>query len=797
MAGAVHGLLGAQLVKPWNIHVFGVRHLSPSGAWHLRRFLDRVRPKVVLIECIADAEELIAHIVKKTTKPPIAILAYTDAPPVRTLVYPLARYSPEFQAMLWAKENDARVELIDLPADVFLGLQDLEIERFNRLAKKAKDAAKDAAEEEEKEPQGDLPPEALTIPERAPSIYEQIAARAGEPDYDTYWERRFEHNLAEDSYRRASFELGQALRDREDPPLWRAENLVREAFMRRRIEEVLEDVKPEQVVAVVGAFHAPVLTGDHPAMTDAELASLRRRSSKLTLMPYSYFKLSTQSGYGAGNHAPSYFELLWDMLQSEGLQDLPLHYLSRVVRHMREGGTHRSTAEVIEGVRLARTLSALHEGLAPTLRDLRDAAVTLIGHGELSSISEALSRVDVGTAIGELPRGVSRTSIQADFDREMDRLKLEKFRTTVKQELVLDLREDRRAKTTESAFLDLHRSSFFHRLRVLEIGFVKQAASGQQSTTWAEKWHLQWSPENEIALVEAVLLGETIELAASFKFKTNLDTCQSIAAAADMVVDACQCGLGSTMDMARKRLQELAAVSSDLKAIAHAAFQLSQAVRYGDVRKFDSAPLLPLMEELFVQGALGLHAAANCDAATAQTLIHSIEELNRVSLEHHERVEADLWLERLKNLADADDRNPLLSGYACATLLERGLIPNEDLAREVSRRLSPGIAADLGAGWFEGLAKRNRYSLLARQPLWQELGAYIHSLDPDQFKRALVFLRRAFGSFSPQEKRHICENLAEYWGVHAEDASEALEQPLTESEEKSLSDLNDFDFNDI
>ena len=58
-------------------------------------------------------------------------------------------------------------------------------------------------------------------------------------------------------------------------------------------------------------------------------------------------------------------------------------------------------------------------------------------------------------------------------------------------------------------------------------------------------------------------------------------------------------------------------------------------------------------------------------------------------------------------------------------------------------------------------------------------------------------LRRAFGSFSPQEKRHICENLGEHWGVNKEDASEALEQPLTEKEEKTLKDLNEFNFDDI
>jgi hypothetical protein len=548
-------------------------------------------------------------------------------------------------------------------------------------------------------------------------------------------------------------------------------------------------------VAVVGAFHAPVLTDEHPAMTDAELASLRRRSSKLTLMPYSYFKLSTQSGYGAGNRAPAYFDLFWEMLNDGALDELPMRYLAEVVRHMRDDGTHRSTAEVIEGVRLARTLAAMKEGFAPTLGDLHDAAVTLVGGGEYSTVATALARVDVGTAIGELPKGVSRTSIQEDFDRQMNRLKLEKYKKTVAEELTLDLRENRHVKTAEAAFLDLNRSSFLHRLRILEIGFAKPLPRGNQQTTWAEAWKLQWSPEHEIALVESVLLGETVELATAYKFKQLLDASAGIAVAADVVRDACQCGLAASMDQARKRLQELAAVSSDLAAVAHASTALSQVVRYGDVRKFDPAPLLPLIDELFVQGALALVPAANCDNQAAATLMNAIDELNRVSLEHH--VDGELWVTQLRKLSDADDRNPLLSGFACAVLLELGLLATEDLAREVSRRLSPGIPADLGAGWFEGLSRRNRSALLARQPLWVELAGYVKSLDDEQFRRAIVFLRRAFGAFSPQQKRQICENLAELWGVNADEAKEALETPLSEAEQQKLSDLKDFSFDDI
>jgi hypothetical protein len=764
----------------WQINVFGIRHLSPMGAWQLREFLERIRPDLVLIEGLDDATDLLPDVTRKETQPPIAILAYTDTLPVRTLVYPFARYSPEYQAICWARAHDVPVEFFDLPSDIFLGLQDAEIEK---LAKQRHEA-------------GDEPVAPVGVPEPRPSLCQRIADLAGERDYDTYWERHFEHNPAPESYHGATMELGRAIRElEEDQPRWRAENLVREAYMRRRIEEALTSgYQPDRIVAVVGAFHAPVLSGEFPAMTDKELASLPRRTSKRTLMPYSYFRLSSQSGYGAGNQAPAYFELLWQTLNEHGISDLSRHYLSLVARNLREAGTHRSTAEVIDGVRLAETLSALKDGLAPTLADLRDAAVTLLGQGELTTVKEALAHVDVGTAIGQLPKGVSQTSIQADFDRELVRLKLEKYRSPVQQELDLDLRENRRVKGEEAAFLDLHRSSFFHRLRVLGVSFAQPAPTRQASATWAEKWLVKWTPESEIELVEAVLLGETVELATAYQFKSQLEACTSVADAAARVRDACQCGLMESMELARRRLQELAAASSEFIALAAAAWQLSLVVRYGDVRRFDPEPLLPLLEELFVEATLALFAAASCDDRAVKPMMQAIDEMNKVGLEFHDRLEEPLWIEQLRKLADADDRNPSLSGYACAILLERGLMENEALAREVSRRISPGIPADLGAGWFEGLARRNRYALLARQPLWEQLAGYIESLDEEQFRRALVFLRRAFGPFSGREKRQIAENLGEYWGLNADATSEMIEQPLSEAEEEKLKDLNEFDF---
>lgn len=793
-------------IDDWQIHVFGVRHLSPGGAWHLRRYLDRLQPELVLVEGLADAVDLTSHLVKKGTKPPVAILAYTAAVPVRTLVYPLATYSPEYQAILWAHKNHKELQFIDLPSDIFLGLQDQEIdrnERESRVRNESREAVGDGASDGDNpscgEDQDDSIVAADELPQVTESLYARLARHCGEDDYDAFWERNFEHNRSHESYRLAANHLGESLRELDsEHPMRNAETLIREAYMRRRIEDAIaRGVDPNKIVAIVGAFHAPVLLGRFPAITDDELASLPRRESKLTLMPYSYFRLSSQSGYGAGNSAPAYYELMWDSLQQDDLEGLAARYLSLVARHVRDHGTHRSTAEVIEAVRLAKTLTAFKDGLAPTLSDLHDAAITLIGHGDRASVAEAIAHVDVGTAIGELPKGVSRTSIQADFDRELARLRLDKYRTTVKQDLTLDLRENRQAKTQSSAFLDLGRSSFLHRLRVLGVNFANHVATHQQSATWAEAWQLQWSPESEISLVEAVLLGETVELATAYKFKLLIEKSDSIESAAMLVRDACQCGMVETMDVARQRVQELSAESSAFGAVASAAFELMQVVRYGDVRKFDCGPLVPLIEELFVHGCLSLHEAANCDAAAAKDLVVAIDSLNRVSLDFFSVIDESMWKHALQRLSDADDRNPILSGLACAILLERGWMDNDRLAREVSRRLSPGISADLGAGWFEGLAKRNRYALIARQALWEQLDQYIRSLDEPEFRRSLVFLRRAFGDFGPQEKRSVAENLAQLWGVDADEAAEVLDGPLSDSEEQALSDLNDFDFGDL
>src|SRR5262249_35517037 len=102
--------------------IFGVRHLSPAAALHLRYVLDTMQPTAVLVEGPSDATEHLEHLVHEKTQPPIALLAYTRERPVRSILYPLAEYSPEWVALTWGIRHRANTRLIDLPAAVFLKL---------------------------------------------------------------------------------------------------------------------------------------------------------------------------------------------------------------------------------------------------------------------------------------------------------------------------------------------------------------------------------------------------------------------------------------------------------------------------------------------------------------------------------------------------------------------------------------------------------------------------------------------------------------------------------------------------
>ena len=758
-----------------NIYFFGVRHLSPAAAYHLISFLEGHKPKCILIEGPSDATPLMSQIAEKGVKPPIAMLGYTTELPIETVLYPFASYSPEYQAICWGVKKKVTLRFIDLPSENMLKLK--QEQRTDEETEKAKE---------------------FYLYHN--TLYQRIAQEGEETDYEDFWERNYEHNLTEDSFAPTLALQSGEMRDMvigkeyDNAPFDFSYNLIREAYMKREIERACTEFKPEEIVVIVGAYHLSGIKSNSPAMTDAELKKLPKATSQLTLMPYSYLRLSSRTGYGAGNKAPYYFELMWKAMKEDTMGQLAATYLAKVAKILRGQGQNASSASVIEAVRLANTLSAMKGGAYPVLADLHDAVITCFGGGDLATVAEAINKVDIGTAIGSLPEEVSQTPVQEDMNQELKRLKLTNYKSAVAQDLSLDLRENLKVKTKEAAFIDLNRSTFLHRLEVLGIHFATQQHIAQDKASWAEKWVLQWSPEVEIEIVEANLKGETLEIATAFVLKEQLTESTDLSKVAQIIRQACECQLTHIFSNALSTLQRLLVDSNSFTETALAAQELSVLIQYGDLRQFNLEPLKPILQQLFLRASLLLLEASSCDDKASKPIVEAINTMEFIAEQQYDLVDVETWHKELTHLAWRDDVNTKLSGVAFAILLEHNLATEDECAREVSRRLSAGVPADLGASWFEGFSGRNRYALLSRTVIWKELDNYVSQLDEEQFMRSVVFLRRAFSDFEPNQKNSIAELLADLWGTSKEVTAELLQQDLTEEETTKLDELNDFDF---
>ncbi len=771
------------------IHYFGIRHLSPAGAYYVREFLNQIQPEYILVEGGSDLTSLLPDLTREDVILPAAIMAYSETVPIQTLLYPFAEYSPEYQAIRWGFENGKICRLIDLPSSVFLAFQQKKAERLANLTLKEETTEEETEEEKEEEKEELI---------ETFHVYDELEKAVGE-DQESYWERKFEHCSSCAQYREAAEEYGRQLRElSEDSKLEWAETLLRERYMKYEIERAQKEAKKNsEIVVVTGAFHVDGLKTTEP-MTKEEIKILPSLPCKSTLMPYSYFRLSKRSGYGAGNKAPGYYELLWNVLQEQAISpesstSAASEYLCAIADYQRNYGHMVSSAEVIEAIRLSNALAAMKNSSAPVLSDLRDAAVTCMGHGHFSEISMATAFVEIGSKIGSLPDGVSRTLIQEDFYRQLKELKLEKYRTAVAQNLELDLRENTRVKTEKAAFLDLNRSFFLHRLLALDISFVKPQERRQDNATWAESFVLQWTPEAEIQTIEAALKGDTVELAAAAILQEKLEQSKTIAEVANIIDQAGLCGMPKLLLAAVSYLQELSVDSVSLPEIGTAVEHLSGVIRYGTIRHIDSDPLKPVISQMLYRACLILLDSCQCNNDAVEAMILAIDRCNN-AFKQLDFLESDDWEKELVRLGDADNVNMQTAGFATAILLESGKISQEALAVQTQRRLSVGIPADLGAGWFEGLAKKNRYLLIASLNLWRNLSDYIDTLDEEEFRRALVFLRRAFSDFSSGQKCEIGENLGEIWGLNKEEISEAVNQEVKSEE---ITGLDEFDFGDL
>ena len=144
---------------------------------------------------------------------------------------------------------------------------------------------------------------------------------------------------------------------------------------------------------------------------------------------------------------------------------------------------------MIEVVRLADTLAALRDVRSPGLRELTEAIRTVLCRGESAPLALIRDKLEIGTALGQVPAETPTVPLRRDLEAEQRRLRLKP--SAEAQPLDLDLRND----------TDRDRSRLFHRLALLELPWAAPRRVSGKAGTFHELWEVKWVPEIEVQVV--------------------------------------------------------------------------------------------------------------------------------------------------------------------------------------------------------------------------------------------------------------------------------------------------------
>ena len=566
-----------------------------------------------------------------------------------------------------------------------------------------------------------------------------LAEAAGYDEGEKWWEQMFEYRNNNEQVFEAVTEVMQVLRNTLQLKEDRIEKL-REAHMRKMIRQAEREMFTN-IAVICGAWHAPALV-DMPKQKDDNelLKGLPKVKVECTWIPWTYNRLSYTSGYGAGIHSPGWYEHIWKYPVDDGTR-----WMAKVAQLFRKNGMDTSVAHVIEAVRLAESLASLREFSKAGLEELNEATLSVLCNGENVLLQLIHDELIVSNKIGEVSVDIPKPPLQVDIEKLQKSLRLPV--TADFKDYILDLRKE----------MDLERSIFLHRLRILEIEWGKQShVSGKG--TFKEQWRLQWDPEFSIDIIEKGLFGNTVEEAANkFAIQEARET-KSLLTVSQLLEKALPAELHQAVEVLVLQINSLAAASGDVIQLMQAIPPLVNVSRYGNVRKTDAELVLGIVSSMITRVSIGLpNAVSGVAEDAAAELLEMVQLLNdAVNILQNESITTQ-WQQTLQVIALNKNAAPVISGYATRLLSEYKIIVGEELIRIFSFHMSAANAPDISAAWLEGFLKGSGSVLLVDEDLWQLVNQWVSQLDEQVFNQVLPLLRRTFANFSSPERKKLGE----------------------------------------
>ncbi len=758
-------------------HIFGIRHHGPGSARSLRKALEKLQPDTILIEGPPDAESLLPLVASSQMQPPVALLIYLPDNPKESVYYPFAVFSPEWQAIQFGLSNNIPVRFMDLPLTHRMAIT------FGRASLNAEEEARGQGDGEmggqgDKETRRQGEESKIQNPKsKIQNSLGLLAEAAGYSDGERWWEQMVETRGDSVNLFTAILEAMTAVRE-EMPASENPIEAKREAYMRKTIRAA-EKEGFERIAVVCGAWHAPALSQMPLAKEDtALLKGLPKTKVQATWIPWTYGRLSYSSGYGAGIESPGWYHHLWNWRmgeedgeigrwgdgENEGVKkinsypyppiplsphpSISITWMTRVARLLREQDLDASSAHVIEAVRLAESLAALRNRSLPGLPELNEATQTVMCFGSDLPMQLIFDKLIVGESLGKVPDETPMVPLQQDLQRQQKRLRMPADATEKMYDL--DLRKEN----------DLARSHLLHRLNLLDIPWGKFQQTRGKKGTFHEFWLVQWHPEFAVNLIEAGVWGNTIGDAANVKACSAADTTDELPMLTGLLDKVILSDLPDAVIYLMSRLQNAAALTSDVTHLMNALPPLANVMRYGNVRQTDTEMISHVVDGLVARICISLPGAcASLDDDAAVAMYENVVKVNNaIALLQNEEYTSS-WRLVLSQIADNVNVHGLISGRCCRLLLDAEVLDAAEAARRMGLALSTANEPSQAGAWIEGFLKGSGLLLLHDDKLWQVLDNWVSTLSEEFFVASLPLLRRTFSTFSEPERRQMGERV--------------------------------------
>ena len=685
------------------VHLLGVRHHGPGSARAVIQALDALQPAMVLVELPADLEPALRWIGDAELVPPVALLGYVVAEPARAAFAPFAVFSPEWQAVRWANERHVPVRAIDLP-----------------LAVTFADPASAAGDEE------------LVGQQTPPDPLGDLAAAAGDPDPERWWEDVIEHRGDGPAAFDAVADAMAAVRRGFVPS---RRELRREAHMRRAIRAAAKE-SPGPIVVVCGAWHVPALDPTTVKAVDdaATLRGLPKVKVAAAWVPWTHRRLSTASGYASGVSSPGWYRHVFDHPGADGVG----RFFVEIAGLLRRAGLGASPDDLIAGTRLADTLAALRGRPRPGLSEVLDAADAVMGN-----VALVRRELVVGDAIGSVPTSAPQVPLARDVTRLQKSARLRP--TADATTLECDLRTPNGHR----------RSLLLHRLLALGVAWGTVEEGRGTSGTFRETWRLSWEPELSIRLIERAGYGTTLEAAATARIVERAALAGGITELIGLLDQALLAQLPDAITPSLDGLARRAALDTDIGHVMDGLGPLGNALRYGDVRGTDVSSLRALFDE-FVERILAgvVDSVISLDDVAAALTVERLSAVQAALAVVDHPARHDRFPHVLATIATGRAHG-LVTGRSTRLLHDSGHWRADEVERRLARALSAGTPAPEGAAFVEGFLAGSGTVLVHDAELLAIVDSWLASLTGEAFDGVVALLRRTFGAFEPAERRQI------------------------------------------